>query len=173
MSGKEFEDIIKDLDEKLKHYKEKMESLKLERGKFIQECFLGKNLEELNELGIFTDRGKWINRDFIYYIKQKEKLTDIILKRRFRKEIMETNTKARTLRELRNDSMGVLCLYLLSTKYVPITELSIHLWKRVEDVLILIKKHIRDFIVQIKQNKLNQLAQRVDYWEKNKYKKEE
>lgn len=160
---KEFEDIIKDLEEKQKHYKEKMNSLKLERAKFIEKCFLGKTYQELMRDGITLDRTGRLDQFFIFYIRQKENLEDhIIIRKRFKRDLKENHPKIILLRRLVFDSISG-DLLLRDNEYSsdkePIVELLSETWQQVKEVLSLIKKYIQEYIIRHHQIELDKLIE--------------
>ena len=134
------------------------ENIKIERSNFIKGCFLDKTYEDLMKAGITLDYTGRFTDSFLLYIQEKEKLSNRIIKKRFNRDLRELNPKIALLGRLEYD---VLRKYL-RLKETPLIELSNKQWQEVKEVLLLIKRNIKDYIIEHHQYEINQLNAKLN-----------
>jgi len=164
---KEFETELKKIYEKKELYTSKIDKIKLKRAQIIERCLLSKSYDALLKDDIIWDITGRFSPYFIDYIQEKEKLEDRIIKKRFRKEKRETHPQIRILKKLVLDSIKHTLYYPYNDpdyfdNKTPVILLPKEKWEQIKDVLFLIKKHIKDYILTHRREELDELKNQFE-----------
>ena len=149
---------LEQINKKMEELKETYEIIKKNRVIFTNECFLNKEPHELYDVEFCSGFDNKLNLDFIDYICENEGLEGYkTVNKRFRKDKEITGDIYYKLSQIRRRSNTFGCKYWRD--YV--SDLNYKDWQKLKYLLLLIKKYLSDFIVNIQRVKMKNLKESI------------
>ncbi len=149
---------LEQINKKMKDLEETYSTIKKQRVIFTNECFMNKEPHELYDNEICSGIDNILNPDFIDYICENEGLEGYkYINKRFRKDKEITGDIYYKLTKIRRSINKYGCRYF--EDYV--SYLNYEDWQKFKYILLLIKKYLSDFIVNIQRVRMKNLKEKI------------
>ncbi len=149
---------LEQINKKMEKLEKTYETIKEKRVIFTNECFLNKEAHELYDDEICKGFDNKLNPDFIDYICKNEGLERYkIINKIFRKDKEITGDIYYRITMIKRKSNTFGCKYW--GDYV--SDLNYKDWQNFKYILLLIKKYLSDFIVNIQRVRMKNLKEKI------------